>query len=177
MKNISLVCMICLLLVSCGKKKEQTEDIIVEKVVEKPQASVSRMPDLNLDGTTKWVGGAMYSYELHRTSNDSLRQVENHGVKYHDNEVKLTVRRSNGSVFFQKTFTKSNFANVLPSSFKESGVLLGVNFDKVDGNNMLFVASVGSPDDTMEEFYNVLLVLDNFGATRAEECKIPEEVE
>ena len=160
-----------LLLVSCGKKKEQTEDIIVEKVVEKPQDSTTKMSDLKLDGKASWINGAEYSYELYRSSTDSLPKVTNHDVEYQDNQVKLVVRRNDGSVFFQKTFTKSNFANVLPESFRKNGVLLGINFDKTDGNDMLFVASVGSPDETLEEFYYVQLVLNNFGATRAEEYK------
>jgi hypothetical protein len=77
------------------------------------------------------------------------------------------VKRADGSVFFEKTFTKENFAPVLPKEFKENGVLLGINFEKREGNELLFVVSVGSPDETNEEFYYARMSLSNLGATKA----------
>ena len=60
---------------------------------------------------------------------------------------------------------------MLPQQFKEHGVLLGMNLDKAEGNSLRFIVSVGSPDDSNEEFYYVVMRLNNFGATSAERCE------
>ena len=69
---------------------------------------------------------------------------------------------------FKKTFTKANFAPALPPQSKEHGVLLGMSLNKAEGNNLRFIVSVGSPDDSNEEFYYVVMKLSNFGATSLE---------
>jgi len=173
--TLLLIVMLALSVVSCKKEQKQTEDIIVEKIVEKPQNTPQRMSKDERKGAVKWVGDAQYTYSIVRTANDSLAMVENHGVKYHDNTIQLTVYRNDGTVFFKKTFTKANFAPVLPTQFKEHGVLLGMNFEKAEGNNLSFIVSVGSPDDSNEEFYYVVMKLNNFGATSAEKCQGVEE--
>lgn len=153
---------------SCKKEKRTDKDIIVEKIIEKPQDTPQRMETDERNGSVKWIGGAEYTYNIVREASDSLAIVENHGVKYHDNVIRLTVYRTDGSVFFRKTFSKSNFAPALPEQFNENGVLLGMNLDKAAGNNLRFVVSVGSPDDSNEEFYYVTMNLSNFGATSTE---------
>lgn len=180
MKNgcyiVSLLAMMALGVSSC-KEKQQTEDIIVDKVVAKPQSGPERMAESENNGSVTWVGGAHYTYTAKRTTSDSLAVVENHGKKYHDNKVHLAVYRADGTVFFQKTFTKENFAPVLPAQFKDHGVLLGMNLDKAEGNQLHFVVSVGSPDENNEEFYYVGMTLDNFGNTSAEKYQVPAEEE
>lgn len=153
---------------SCKKEKGTEKDIIVEKIIEKPQDTPQRMETDERNGSVKWIGGAEYTYNIVREASDSLAIVENHGVKYHDNVIRLTVYRTDGSVFFRKTFSKANFAPALPEQFNENGVLLSMNLDKAAGNNLRFVVSVGSPDDSNEEFYYVTMNLSNFGATSTE---------
>jgi hypothetical protein len=162
---------VCLVFSSCKSGKKTDEDIIVEKVVAKPQAKPGQMERDERNGSVTWIDGAEYSYSILRHSDDSLAIVENHGKKYHDNAIRLSVYRSDGTVFFQKTFTKANFSPVLPEQFREHGVLLGMNLDKAEGNNLRFIVSVGSPDDSNEEFYYVVMKLNNFGTTSAERCE------
>lgn len=168
MHRLVLIAFLSLIVVVSCKKKEQTEDIIIEKVIEKPQEGPESMANDEQSGSVAWIKGAEYSYTITRTSDGELPLVTNHDKEYRDNNIKLVVRRNDGSVFFEKKFTKDNFAPVLPKEFKENGVLLGMNFDKADGNNLLFVVSVGSPDETNEEFYYVRMLLSNLGATSAE---------
>ncbi|MBR4275877.1 MAG: DUF4738 domain-containing protein [Prevotella sp.] len=168
MYRIALILFLSLVVTVSCKKKEQTDDIIIEKVVEKPQDGPESMASSEQSGSVTWIKGAEYSYTIKRYADSNLSQVTNHDTKYCDNSVTLTVNRADGSVFFEKTFSKSNFAPVLPKDFIEHGVLLGMNFDKVDGNDLLFVVSVGSPDETNEEFYYVQMRLSNMGATSAE---------
>ena len=162
--------MASLSLVSC-KSEKKTDDIIVDKIVEKPQTGPQRMSNDETNGSVTWISGAEYSYTILRQASDSLDVIENHEKKYYDNTVKLVVRRADGTVFFQKKFSKTNFSNVLPENVSKSGVLLGMKFVEAVGNELHFVVGVGSPDETYEEFYYVQMTLDNFGGTRAEEFK------
>lgn len=166
MRIILLLVMVLIAVVSCNKK-EQQEDIIVEKVIEKPQNGPESMADDEQIGKIYWINGAVYNCIIKREPKKDLPVVNNHGTQYYDNAIQLTVKRSDGSVFFEKTFTKANFAPVLPKESKENGVLLSMNFEKVAGNELLFIISVGSPDETNEEFYYAKMALSNHGATRA----------
>lgn len=156
--------------VSC-KSEKKTDDIIVEKIVEKPQTGPQRMGNDETNGSVTWIGGAEYSYTILRQASDSLGIIENHNKKYYDNTVKLVVKRTDGTVFFQKKFSKTNFSNVLPNNISKTGVLLGMKFVEAVGNELHFVVGVGSPDESYEEFYYVQMTLDNFGGTKAEEFK------
>lgn len=167
MMRVVLLLIMSLMVVASCKKKEQQDDIIIEKVVEKPQEAPVDMGADESTGSVTWIKGAEYSYSITRKANSQLPVVNNHDTKYYDNSVKLVVRRADGSVFFEKTFSKENFAPVLPEEFKKNGVLLNMNFEKAEGNELLFVVSVGSPDETNEEFYYVRMSLDNMGATKA----------
>lgn len=153
---------------SACKQEKKTEDIIVEKVIEKPHDAPVSMEGMQNHGTVKWIGGATYTYTIERSSIDSLGLVENNGVKYHDNAIRLTVKRSDGTEFFKKTFTKANFAPALTKQFKDTGILLGMNLDEAEGNELKFVVCIGSPDESNDELYYVLMKLNNFGGTSAE---------
>lgn len=171
-KNICYIAILMVLtalsLAACKGEKKNTEDIIVEKVVPKPQNKPERMEKDERDGSVTWTGGAQYSYNIVREASDSLAIVENHDRKYYDNTIQLSVFRTDGTTFFKKTFTKANFAPALPPQSKEHGVLLGMSLNKAEGNNLRFIVSVGSPDDSNEEFYYVVMKLSNFGATSLE---------
>ena len=106
---------------------------------------------------------------------DPVREEELHDQDYYDNSITLVVKRKDGSVFFDRKFTKKDFESVLPKIFRDNGVLLGMNLEKVDGNNLRFVVSVGSPDENNEEFYLIMLTVNNQGQTKTETYQVPEE--
>ena len=151
--------------VSCKEKKEQAEEIVVDKVVDKPNTETQRMTDETINGEVTWIGGGRYTYSTVRTADESLAKVKNHDFEYYDNAIHLTVKRADGSTFFDKRFTKQSFMSILPTQFKESGVLIGMNFEEVSGNVLKFVVSVGSPDDSYDEYFHILLTVNNYGAT------------
>lgn len=157
-----------LLAFSSCKKKVSQDDIIVDKVVTKTIIATQKMPDQENSGKFKWIKDSEYRYTIERKAVDSLKHVINHDIPYNDNAITLVVKRDDGSVFFEKTFTKENFSPVLPKQFMETGVLLSMSFHKVVDNEAQFIVSVGSPDENNEEFFYALMVLDNFGKTRAE---------
>ncbi len=162
---IALLALVCI--VSC-KKKEQEEDIIVEKVIEKPQEGPESMPEDKQTGSVSWVSNSEYSYAITRKADKELPIVKNHDKEYYDNSVDVVITRADGSKFFEKKFSKTNFAPALPKEFKENGVLLGISFEKAEGNYLMFVVSVGSPDETNEEFYYARLKISNLAVTSAE---------
>ncbi len=162
---IALLALICI--VSC-KKKEQEEDIIVEKVIEKPQEGPESMPEDKQTGSVSWISNSEYSYAITRKADKELPIVKNHDKEYYDNSVDVVITRADGSKFFEKKFSKTNFAPALPKEFKENGVLLGISFEKAEGNYLMFVVSVGSPDETNEEFYYARLKISNLAVTSAE---------
>ncbi|MBP3750861.1 MAG: DUF4738 domain-containing protein [Prevotella sp.] len=162
---IALLALVCI--VSC-KKKEQEEDIIVEKVIEKPQEGPESMPEDKQTGSVSWISNSEYSYAITRKADKELPIVKNHDKEYYDNSVDVVITRADGSKFFEKKFSKTNFAPALPKEFKENGVLLGISFEKAEGNYLMFVVSVGSPDETNEEFYYARLKISNLAVTSAE---------
>lgn len=162
---IALLALVCI--ISC-KKKEQEEDIIVEKVIEKPQEGPESMPEDKQTGSVSWISNSEYSYAITRKADKELPIVKNHDKEYYDNSVDVVITRADGSKFFEKKFSKTNFAPALPKEFKENGVLLGISFEKAEGNYLMFVVSVGSPDETNEEFYYARLKISNLAVTSAE---------
>ena len=162
---IALLALVCI--VSC-KKKEQEEDIIVEKVIEKPQEGPESMPEDKQTGSVSWISNSEYSYAITRKADKELPIVKNHDKEYYDNSVDVVITRADGSKFFEKKFSKTNFAPALPKEFKENGVLLGISFETAEGNYLMFVVSVGSPDETNEEFYYARLKISNMSVTSAE---------
>ena len=76
----------------------------------------------------------------------------------------LTILRKDGSEFFSRTFTKSDFDSCIDDSYKDKGALLGIVFDRAEGDYLYFAASVGSPDKTSDEYIPMVLKLSKTGS-------------
>ncbi len=162
MKKIQLLAalLIAVIAISCGKKKE-SKDIIVPTVeVEKPKAPISMQP-YNQQQEVKWLDKS-YQVFIDRVADDSLRMVQDEtGQKFVDNRITLRVIRADGSVFFKKVFTKSSFDAQLDDDYRQTGILEGLVFDKVDGNNLIFAGSVSHPQT--DEYIPLVVTVSNFG--------------
>lgn len=160
-KNIIIALIaVPLLLSSCGKK-QQHEDIIVQDTeVPKPQAPI-RMQDYRQATDVQWLG-KQYQVEVSRTASDSLAMVKDElGQQFVDNRIVLKVIRQDGSVFCTKTFTKAAFNSCLDDDYRKTGILEGLVFDKVEGNQLFFAASVSHPQT--DEYIPLVVTLSNFG--------------
>lgn len=145
----------------CGGKKE-SDTIIATKVEKKKTSAPIRMQDYTQKLDIDWNGNKMTS-EIHRTSDDSLSMVADEtGQKFVDNSIELTVSRSDGSVFFHKTFTKQTFSEHLDDDYRKTGILEGLVFDRVDGNSLRFAASVSHPQT--DEYIPLVVTLSKTGA-------------
>ena len=163
MKKIQLfvaLLMVALMISSCGKKKE-SKDIIVPTVEEvKPKDPISMQP-YNQQQQVEWLD-KHYQVFIDRVADDSLRMVEDEtGQKFIDNRINLRVVRADGSVFFKQEFTKSSFDALLDDDYRQTGILEGLVFDKVDGNNLVFAGSVSHPQT--DEYIPLVVTVSNFG--------------
>ena len=151
---------LAMLVASCGEKKKH-DDIIAPKV-EKPKLQATiRMQDYNQTTDVKWLS-KNYQVVLNRTPDDSLRMVKDEtGQKYVDNRISLRIIRADGSVFFSKSFTKAAFDHLLNDDYRKTGILEGLVFDKVEGNNLFFAASVCHPQT--DEYIPMVVSVSNLG--------------
>ena len=157
---LSSILIASLLLASCGKKK-QTNDIIVRNIeTPKPQAPI-RMQDYRQITDVQWLG-KQYQVEVVRATSDSLPMVKDEvGQKFVDNRITLKVIRQDGTVFCTKTFTKAAFNGCLDDDYRKTGIIEGFVFDKVEGNQLYFAASVSHPQT--DEYIPIVVSLSNFG--------------
>ena len=140
------------LIASCAEKKKSK--IIIAP---KPVAQVANKPTQEMSGyeqsrDVEWLGNH-YKVVVKRESDHELPIIElDKSNKYYDNKITIRILRSDGTEFFNRTFTKAAFESYLDKQTKSMGALLGIVFDKTEGNNLSFAASVGSPDITSDEY-------------------------
>lgn len=163
MKNVRILLVLLLaavLLGACGKKK-QSDDIIAPKVVEETPKDPVKLQEYNDDRHVEWLGKD-YHVSIHRHAADSLPMVQDEtGQKFVDNVFTLVVQRSDGSMFFQRKFTKAQLTQFLDDQYKEQGLFEGLVFDKVDGDYLQFGASVGIPQS--DEYIPLVFRLSRMG--------------
>ena len=146
--------------VSC-KEKQQPQDIIAPKIeVAKPSAPI-RMQPYSDTRNVAWLGKE-YKVEVQRMASDSLPMVKDETEqKFVDNRITLRVLRADGSVAISKTFTKASFNDYIDANYRQTGILEGLVFDKVDNQYLEFAASVSLPQT--DEYIPLEVKIDNFG--------------
>ena len=160
--------LLALLIIPTGcKDKKQTEEIITSrKEVQKPKEPLKIQAYADKKDV-QWVGRT-YTVEWKRTPDESLPMVKDEtGQKYVDNHVSIRIVRSDGSVFFQRSFTKTDFKAYLTDQYNREGILEGMVFDVVNGNQLEFAASVSLPQSE-DEYIPLKVKVDNFGSVAIE---------
>ncbi len=151
------------LLGSCAEKKK-SNIIIAKKPVAKVKKTTQKMSDYEQSRDVVWVGST-YQVVVKRASSTDLPIVQlDEDTKYYDNKITVRILRKDGSEFFNRTFTKSNFTGYLDKHTNETGALLGIVFVKAEGDYIYFAASVGSPDVTSDEYVPLALKISRMGA-------------
>ena len=159
-KSVLALTFVGLLVTSCGKKKQHDDIIVQETEIPQPQAPI-RMQDYKDVKDVQWLG-KQYQVEVTRTACDSLAMVKDEsGQQFVDNRIVLKVIRQDGSVFCTKTFTKSAFSACLNDDYRKTGILEGFVFDKAEGNQLFFAASVCHPQT--DEYIPMVVTVSNFG--------------
>lgn len=152
-----------LLFASCSEKQEK-QDIIVPA----PQAEVKKGPQqmkpIKQEREVTWLGKE-YTVFVLRNVDKNLPQVKDeNGQEYYDNAIEVNVKRADGTDAFRRKFTKKDFSSCAGSSnVAKEGGLLGIVFDRVEGNNLVFAVSVGSPDVQSDAFVPLVMKIDRTG--------------
>jgi hypothetical protein len=159
-KSVMALAFVGLITVSCGKKKQHDDIIVQETETPQPQGPI-RMQDYKDVKDIQWLG-KQYQIEVTRTADDSLKMVKDEtGQQFVDNRITLRVIRTDGSIFCTKTFTKSAFDGCLDDDYRKTGILEGFVFDKAEGNQLFFAASVCHPQT--DEYIPMVVTVSNFG--------------
>ncbi len=157
----SAVCSAMSLLSACSSKPK-SNDIIAKKPVKAAPKPTQNMGDYKQSRTVEWLGSS-YSVSVERKADTSLPlAVDESGNKYYDNRITLSILRSDGTEFFKRTFSKADFAEYAGDDYKD-GALLGIVFDHAEGDNIIFAASVGSPDKMSDNYVPLVLKISRVG--------------
>jgi len=170
MKGIYSCCVIALcsfVAVSCGEKKKSNDIITTKPVVQAPSAP-TKMQGYERTETVDW-DGADFKVTVKRVVDEGAEQfTDDNGDKCYENKVVLTVLRSDGTEFFNREFTKTSFASCVDNGYLSKSTVLGIAFDRTEGGNMFFVASVGCPDQLSDDFIPIKLILSKSGTLTME---------
>lgn len=147
---------------SC-KEKKNNDIIIIRKPAEAKQTLPQKMPNSSTTKHVSWVGSD-YTIKISQRTDTSLPLANDGTSKYYDSRVTLEILRSDGTSFFKRTFSKADFKPYVDEEYYKDGALLGIVFNKVDGQSLMFAASVGNPDKSSDEFVPIDLTINNFGA-------------
>ena len=148
---------------SCGEKKKS--DVIIAP---KPQApkpkQTQKMSAYEQSRNVEWLG-SMYKVVMKREPDVELSLAcGDDNTKYYDNKITVRILRKDGTEFFNRTFTKSDFTGYLDENTKKNGALLGLVFVSADGDALTFAGSVGSPDITSDEYVPLVVKISRLGA-------------
>lgn len=158
-----LITIFTLLQIGCQKKKDTT-NIITHKEEKKQPKPVQKVGDFSQTRVVSWFGHNV-KITTERLADKDLPLVQDeNGNKYYDNKIILKIQRSDGSIFLERVFYKSDFSKFIDISADKTTALLGVVFDKLDGNHLIFATSVGSPDNMSDEFIPLILKVSKSGS-------------
>ncbi|MCI1282528.1 MAG: DUF4738 domain-containing protein [Prevotella sp.] len=164
MKNIWFLAILLLgafTMASCGGKKPSNDIIAHKPVIAKP-AKTQKMGDYKQQNSAQWIGST-YKINIDFRADASLPVISEGAQKYYDNRITLQILRKDGSEFFKREFTKADFSSYIDANYSKKGALLGIVFDKAEGDNLVFAASVGSPDTSSDDYVPLVLKISRQG--------------
>ena len=145
------------------REKKKSDIIITHKPVKKINRTISKVGDYKQERDVEWLG-TNYKVTVEPQPDSRFAIVyDGNGSKFYDNAITLEKKRKDGSVFFSRTFKKADFDSKVDDIYKKNSVLLGIVLDVVEGNRLVFAASVGSPDKMSDEYVPLVLKIDNLG--------------
>lgn len=153
-----------LVLAACQQKKSGNPDIITtDYEAPKPVSPISQ--DAMSERTSvEWIEGRMYDVVVSRTPVDSLPMVTDEiGQKFIDNVIRVKVLRADGTVFFERPFTKRSFLSWLDKDYKKSAVLEGIRFLKANHAGLEFSAWLNFPKSGDDEAVELRMTISRNG--------------
>lgn len=163
-KQIVFAALMMSAFIACKNEKKESNVIIAPK----PEAEVlpsspTPMGVVEHEDTVHWLG-KVYTVKVRRAPADSTSIViDDQGMQYFDNLIRVRIVRADGSEFFNREFSKSDFSSLLDENTRKHGVLLGIVKDKAEGEQLRLAASVGAPDVLSDEYIPLLIIISSHG--------------
>jgi len=152
------------LMVSCTEQKKSKIIIAPKPIAKVTNKPTQQMSNYEQARDIEWLGST-YKIVVKRESDSELPIIKLDDTnKYYDNKITVRILRKDGTEFFNRTFTKTDFDGYIDQKTKSMGALLGIVYDKTEGGNIHFAASVGSPDVTSDEYVPLVLKITRMGA-------------
>lgn len=163
---ILLSIFICGSFSSCKKENKENKDIIVAKPKPKAKSGLKtiNVGDSIREQEVQWLG-SQYTIVI-KTIEDRLlpMAVDESGDQYYDQKSNLRIVRVDGTDVVNRNFQKSDFTGYCSGSdYAENGAFLGIVFRKIEGDKLVFGASVGSPDSSSDMFIPLIITVDRTG--------------
>ena len=76
----------------------------------------------------------------------------------------LFTEREDGTQFLHREFTKNDFSAHVDAGYLDNSALVGIVYDKIDGDNLTFAVSVGSPDKSSDDYVPLLIKIGRTGS-------------
>ena len=163
-----------LICAACGTKQVEPKHNGYSQFEQPDTANhVQRMKDYHYNAT---IEETAYHYDITRKADDSMPTVQNEEKAiFADNYICLKIEKS-GAEFFHKTFTKQTFKAYLDPVFYKSSILDGIAFNKMENNNMRFVASIGYPDTDYFMLFSITIAPDgSYNISKEDNLEMNEE--
>lgn len=167
--HILLLLVLVLTLGGC-KKKQESNDIIIRKpqmAQTAKKAGPMALPAEERQQVVSWLG-TQYTVTIKRKADKELPLCDNGTTKAYDNRVYISVMRKDGTTFYSHSFTRKDFTSRVSLPYPKGSALLSVYLDKAEGDNLLFVASIGLPDALSDEYIPLRLKLSRMGSVSVE---------
>lgn len=163
-RNNYIILLFLLLLTITGcKKKQESDDIIIRKPQTQVHKGPASMAGEDREANVKWLG-SVYHITIARRADSTQTVADNGSQKTYDNRVTLRILRKDGSTFMDKTFTQKDFTERVSQDYPKGSVLLSLFYDKVEGDNLCFVASIGLPDALSDEYVPLQVKVNRMGS-------------
>lgn len=169
---------------ACSEKKP-ANNIVAKKTVAKAPSGPVRMQDSRFAEEVQW-NGKVCNVSIVRRADTSLPVItDDAGGKYYDNVIEITIGSGSGTgeadgvnALFHKVFSKQDFASMVSAEYLKKSALLGIVFDRIDGDNMVFAASVGQPDVLSDDYVPMLVTVSRSGnMTISKDTRLDSDVE
>lgn len=165
MKNTLFIYLLPLLLCTSCKEKPASNDIIVPPPAKEVKKGIQEMDQKPFPARdVRWLGSEYHIHVDRKTDKSLPLTKDENGVTYYDNVITVKIVRADSTVFYNRTFTKTDFSRYIQNTpFVHNGALLGIVFDQVKDDKLVFAASVGSPDKLSDEYVPMKLTINRMG--------------
>jgi len=176
MKHINIYTLFLLMaaatLTACKKEEVKQQRMVVAKPEPPKPMGTQQLDSQDRTEVHAWRGNE-YTVSIKRSADESMPVVDDGtGVKYYDNRITVSVKRADGSSFYSRTFTKNDFSSFLSSAAMKSRVLYAITLHEVSNEALQFVACVGSPDASSDDYQLLEIRLSADGSERIKETAI-----